>query len=510
MIPKVKIGLHLIPTHHRPEDRANFWGCPAPWQKVVYSGAPNREHLLNILSHTSGNIAVRNHSKSEDKQAVWDDPVATGYRHAQEWAREIDGIDWSRLAVEGINEFPIWNPGGELAQLRYELAFGEEGVRLGLPTLHAEFAVGWPGNGGIADAPPNWQPWLPLLHFIRDNPDRYLGLHEYWGFNKGVMFYKGWWFLRYREMPIKVPTILTELGGLKAYQNENGTWGLKAADGYMHDMEPYKYFTQWKEAELELRKDNYLLGAQIFTTDGGHPWIEECDAGPVNKYWNSWAIDQPTLEPVIEPEPGLAIQLHLPIIKAVVTSQNVQGANQHTLDPLVLEAITRVESSSYGFGEYNRLKIRIEAHLLLDQSYGDPEKFGEYFKAGPNYEGYIKAHDSGEWIEYHSMGQLGEWRAFEIATLVNPRLAMLNSSMGAAQIMGFNHERIGYPHIEQMWNAFNRSESSHVIGLLNYILSDPKLVKAVRNKDWPTIGRLYNGAASAGDKYKAAYNAIRE
>ena len=508
MNPKVKIGLHWIPTHHRAEDRANFWGTPAPWQKVVYSSVPDGNHLRDLIANTTGGIIVRNHAKSEDKQAVWDDPDATGRRHAQEWAREIDGIDWSRLAVEGINEFPIWNPGGELAQLRYELAFGDEGVRLGLPTVHAEFAVGWPGNGGIDDAPPDWGPWMPLLQFIRDTPDRYLGLHEYWGFNKGVKFYEGWWFLRYREMPIKVPTILTELGGLKAYQHENGSWGLKAADGWMGDISQGEYFQQWHEAEAELRKDNYLLGAQIFTTDGGHPWIGQCDAGPVNSLWASYAQAQPDLKPIEEPAPGLSIQVHLPVVKAVVTSQNVQGANERTIDPQVLEAITRVESSSHGFGEYNRLKIRIEAHLLLDQHYGDPDKFREYFKAGPNYEGYIKAHDSGEWIEYHSMGQLGEWRAFEIASLISPRLAILNSSLGAAQIMGFNHERIGYQTVEQMWDAFNRAESSHVIGLLNYVLSDPKLVTAIRNKDWPTIGRLYNGAESAGEKYKAAYNAI--
>jgi hypothetical protein len=473
---KVKIGLHWIPTHHRHEDRANFWGTPAPWQKVVYSSVPDRNHLSDLVANTTCGIIVRNHSKSEDKQAVWDDPDGTGRRHAQEWAREIDGIDWSRLAVEGINEFPIWNPGGEIAQLRYELAFGEEGVRLGLPTVHAEFAVGWPGNGGLADAPPDWGPWMPLLQFIRDTPDRYLGLHEYWGFNKGVHFYEGWWFLRYREMPIKVPTILTELGGLKAYQNEDGSWGLMAADGWMHDIDRGTYLNQWHEAEEEIRKDDYLLGAQIFTTDGGHPWIEECDAGPINSLWASWAQAQPDLEPVEEPEPGLAIQVHLPAINATTEPVYVHGGSEHLIDPQVLEAITRVESGGSGFGLRNRLKIRVEAHLMLSHSYGDRDAFQEHFRAGENYAGYIREPGAGEWVEYHSLGQEGEWRALGVANAINPRLALLNTSMGASQVMGFNHERIGYRTVEEMWDAFQRSESNHMIGLLNYVLSDPNLV----------------------------------
>ncbi len=511
MNPKVKIGLHLIPTHHRPEDRANFWGNPSSWQKVVYSSVPNKEHLKGLIDNTTCGIVVRNHSKSEDKQAVWDDPDVTGRRHAQEWAREVDGLDWSRIAVEGINEFPIWNPGGELAQLRYELAFGEEGVRLGLPTMHAEFAVGWPGNGGVPDAPQNWNPWLPLLHFIRDNDDRYLGLHEYWGFNKGVPFYENWWFLAYRNMPIKVPTILTELGGLHAYENENGSWGLHAADGWMGDIDEWSYFMQWKEAEAELQKDDYILGATIFTTDGGHPWISQCDANPINNLWVSWAQGQDDLTA----SNGLPDEddnsVYVPIVIAPAVPDNVLGANQELIiDPKVLEAITLVESSSSGFGLRNKLKIRIEAHLLLSDNYGDNVAFKDYFvsEGAPNYKAWVRPVGYDEWIEYHDMGQEGEWIAFELASEINPRLALLNTSMGAAQIMGFNHKRIGYETVEDQWNAFNRAESNHIIGLFNYFLSDPELIQAAKVKDWNKIGKLYNGAESAGQKYKAAYNSL--
>jgi hypothetical protein len=506
MNPKVKTGLHFIPVHYREEDRANFWGCPATWQKLVYSGVPDKNHLKFYIENTDCMIAVRNHAKSEDKQAVWDNPDATGRRHAQEWAREIDGLDWSRIAVEGINEFPIWIEGGEIAQLRYELAFGEEGIKLGLPTLHAEFAVGWPGNGGIEDAPPNWNPWIPLLNFIQNNKDRYLGLHEYWGFNKGVMFYAGWWFLRYRSLPIKVPTVLTELGGLKAYENPDGSWGLNATDGWMGDIDAWTYFTQWKEAEAELQKDDYLLGATTFTTDAGHPWIEQCDCNPVNNYWVSWSQEQPDLKTVGEIKPSDHNNVYIPQLN---TSKLLERASKDklTLDPLVLEAITMVESNSSGFGLENKLKIRVEAHLLLDENYGDPEAFTGHFQAGPNYSGFIKR-TTGEWYDYHKMGQTGEWNAFELARSINPELAMLNTSMGSSQVMGFNHKRIGYETVQQMWNSFNRSEGNHIYGITNYILSDPQLIKAVKNKDWKVIGKLYNGSERAGEKYKAAYNSL--
>ncbi len=264
---------------------------PAPVSKVVYSSAPNLEHVKRVIESAPGLVILRDHPLSQQHDDVWREPIGAGKRHAQEWHEHLPGIPRERILVEGVNEFPVWEPGGMETQLAYELAFGEEGLRLGLPTIHGQLAVGWPANHG-EDTPPDWTPWLPLLRWITAHSGRYLGLHEYWGFNKGVHFYAGWWFLRYRKMAIKVPTILTELGGLKAYQNPDGSWGLYARDGWKGDIEADTYFEQWRQAEAELQLDDYIVGATLFTTDGAHPWVEECDAGPVNPLWLKYAVSE--------------------------------------------------------------------------------------------------------------------------------------------------------------------------------------------------------------------------
>ena len=86
--------------------------------------------------------------------------------------------------------------------------------------------------------------------------------------------------------------------------------------------------------------------------------------------------------------------------------------------------------------------------------------------------------------------------------------ALRCTSMGASQVMGFNHAKIGYETVEDMYQAFRRSQNVHALAFDNYCRATPDLVAAINARDWPTIGMLYNGAASAGDKYKAAYHQL--
>ena len=307
---KVKVGAHYIVTHNRPQDMDFVAACPAPSAKIVYSSTPNADHVREVMRRAPARVVLRDHPLSEQHDDIWRDPAGTGRRHAREWKQHLDeigGLDFNRILVEGVNEFPHWLENGIQTQLIYELAFGNEAQRLGVNTLHCQFPVGWPGNGGIADAPPDWKPWEPILAWIDAHPGTFLAIHEYWGFNTGVHFYAGWWFLRYRKMPHKGPTMLTELGGLRARQNPDETFGLVARDGWKGNDEDKdsgisaeQYLAQWQQAEVELRTDLYIDSAHLFTTDGAHPWIEECDAEPVNGRWVQWARQQTEL-PLAKP-----------------------------------------------------------------------------------------------------------------------------------------------------------------------------------------------------------------
>jgi len=82
---------------------------------------------------------------------------------------------------------------------------------------------------------------------------------------------------------------------------------------------------------------------------------------------------------------------------------------------------------------------------------------------------------------------------FGFAVKFNRNAALLSTSMGAAQIMGFHYKRLGYASPEAMFNAFQRSEAAQIIGFFNYCISDSALLDALRQGNWTEIARRYNG-----------------
>ena len=176
------------------------------------------------------------------------------------------------------------------------------------------------------------------------------------------------------------------------------------------------------------------------------------------------------------------------------------------VDPRVAGAILDQESGSGGFDQHGRLKRRVEAHLLLGATYGNPAVMAGQFRYDEA--NYLRAwyrDEAGNWVAYHDQLQSGEQAAFDLAYRLDPEAAMRCTSIGASQVMGFNHATLGFSTVAAMYAAFEQSEHQHTLGFLNYCLAKPGLVEAINARDWPTIGRLYNGAASAGEKYRAAY-----
>ena len=57
---------------------------------------------------------------------------------------------------------------------------------------------------------------------------------------------------------------------------------------------------------------------------------------------------------------------------------------------------------------------------------------------------------SDSWRTLHGTGQDAEWAAFEMARRLDETAAMRSISMGASQIMGFNHAAIGYASAREM------------------------------------------------------------
>ena len=109
-------------------------------------------------------------------------------------------------------------------------------------------------------------------------------------------------------------------------------------------------------------------------------------------------------------------------------------------------------------------------------------------------------------------GQAREWLAFNAAFALAPKAALLSTSWGLPQMMGFNYAALGYASVDEMVDAFRASEANQLRGMLRFLSSKPALARAVRAREWAVVAYYYNGAAYKQFNYDkrlaAAYAAL--
>jgi hypothetical protein len=173
------------------------------------------------------------------------------------------------------------------------------------------------------------------------------------------------------------------------------------------------------------------------------------------------------------------------------------------IDPMVADAILRVESGGRTHGADGRVIIRFEAHVFKAQL-GNDDLWGKHFstdKQKPWENQLFRSHVDTPWWPIHTGKQDDEYGALKFARSLHVEAANRSISMGAPQIMGFNHARIGYRSATVMLEAF-QGAAMQALGFLNFCLSDPALFAAIQRKDWREIARRYNGAGQV-DHYAA-------
>ncbi|WP_257657697.1 N-acetylmuramidase family protein [Parapedobacter lycopersici] len=112
---------------------------------------------------------------------------------------------------------------------------------------------------------------------------------------------------------------------------------------------------------------------------------------------------------------------------------------------------------------------------------------------------WFKRHEpyapSGKWSANGVERQAEEWIAFNDAWKISPESAMMSTSIGMPQIMGFHFYRLGYKSVGEMWDDFKRGEYQQVLALVRFIKTDDRLYRALVTKDWHTVATIYNGAS---------------
>ena len=158
------------------------------------------------------------------------------------------------------------------------------------------------------------------------------------------------------------------------------------------------------------------------------------------------------------------------------------------LELAMLEALLEVESAGRGFflDWYSQWRIKIQF---------EPHWFKKY---------------TDTYVVNGVRPQREEWDAFNKAAAINLEAAMLSTSWGLGQVMGFNYRMAGFHSVGEMVDAFKESEFNQVRGMLSFCKSKKPLYQALKENDFDRIAYYYNGSGyktySYDERLRKAYN----
>jgi len=108
-------------------------------------------------------------------------------------------------------------------------------------------------------------------------------------------------------------------------------------------------------------------------------------------------------------------------------------------------------------------------------------------------------------------GGAAEWERYQAAYKLDKQAAMLSTSWGRFQIMGFNFALVGFPTVEGFIGAMNSGEPAQLGAFVEFVKAKD-LDDELQRHDWKGFARGYNGKNYAKNKYDskmaAAYKRI--
>lgn len=198
--------------------------------------------------------------------------------------------------------------------------------------------------------------------------------------------------------------------------------------------------------------------------------------------------------------------------KTITEQQKQDLAKEFLVDLPTVKAVYNVESSGEGFSKITgKIKIQFEPTILSKL----------LLKKGINHS--IKTVYVGTLQEYELVcdgivltngveGQQSEYEALELAKKIDSQLALMSTSWGIGQIMGFNYVLAGYSSVDEMVNDFLKGESQQLRGMLMFIKNNKTMLDCLRSHNWAGFADLYNGPSYRKFNYdvrlKEAYNKL--
>jgi hypothetical protein len=179
------------------------------------------------------------------------------------------------------------------------------------------------------------------------------------------------------------------------------------------------------------------------------------------------------------------------------------------IDPYFTYAVGTVESNNTPFLPNGSPIVRFEKHVFLRQLKKHKASASMIDRAnrlkGSNFNTLVSAMS----IE----DKVAAMSTVESALELDDYCAMMATSYGIFQIMGFNHQSAGYNTVASFVEAMGKSEENQIKAFCNFI-KDNNLVSVMKKLDFATFARRYNGPNYAENSYdvklRKAYNAVKK
>lgn len=176
------------------------------------------------------------------------------------------------------------------------------------------------------------------------------------------------------------------------------------------------------------------------------------------------------------------------------------------VDVASVKAVASVESGGSGFIKDPKTgkdvpKILFERHIMFKRLRDNTSlKSAELAQKYPDLVNPTSGGYKGGYAEHERLQR---------AVAIDRDTALESASWGAYQIMGHHWLYLGYTSLQSFINDMY-TDQGQLDAFVRFIRADGRLVKALREKDWTTFARLYNGPAYAKNDYhikmKAAYD----
>lgn len=162
-----------------------------------------------------------------------------------------------------------------------------------------------------------------------------------------------------------------------------------------------------------------------------------------------------------------------------------RAANRVGCTSAEIRAFLEVETKNDGFDDLDRPLILFERHQFRKYTKG------RYNTSHPGLSGPAGAYGAGgahQWARYNEAAKLDEWAA------------MMSTSWGLGQVMGFNHKDVGYPTVQAFVLAMFESEGKQLDASIEYVMHN-RLADELRSHDWAHFAAGYNGAGYKKNNY---------